>query len=121
MGLRWLVVAFSVFTFDLVSGASSTSNTAVRAAVSRSGGALCCAVLRQGGMSAAKSYGKAAVKQAGQNLYKGAIIPAVDEGIREAGAAMYKEKGDDGPLTPPTNPLLGVQQTYANNFITYEI
>ena len=65
-------------------------------------------------MSAVKSYGKAAVKQAGRNLYKGAIIPAVDEGIREAGAAMYKEKGDDGPPSPPPNPLLGVQQTYAS-------
>ena len=27
---------------------------------------------------------------------------------------MYKEKDDDGPPTPPTNPLLGVNQTYAS-------
>ena len=71
-------------------------------------------LLRQGGMSAVKSYGKAAVKQAGRNLYKGAIIPAIDVGILEAGGAMYKGKGDDGPSSPPPNPLLGVQQTYAS-------
>ena len=44
--------------------------------------------VRQGGASAVKSYGKAAAKQAGRNLYKGAVIPAIDEGIREAGSAM---------------------------------
>ena len=71
-------------------------------------------LLRQGGASAVKSYGKAAAKQAGRNVYKGAVIPAIDEGIREAGAAMYKGKGGDGPSSPPPNPLLGVQQTYAS-------
>ena len=65
--------------------------------------------------SAVKSYGKAAAKQAGRNLYKGAVIPAIDEGIREAGSAMYGGKeGGDGPPSPPPNPLLGVQQAYAS-------
>jgi hypothetical protein len=72
-------------------------------------------LLRQGGASAVKSYGKAAAKQAGRNLYKGAVIPAIDEGIREAGSAMYGgNEGGDGPPSPPPNPLLGVQQAYAS-------
>ena len=59
---------------------------------------------------------KAAAKQAGRNLYKGAVIPAIDEGIREAGSAMYGgNEGGDGPPSPPPNPLLGVQQAYASS------
>ena len=68
-----------------------------------------------GGATAPRTAPTESSRKAGHNLHKGAIIPAIDEGIREAGSAMYGgNEGGDGPPSPPPNPLLGVQQAYAS-------